>query len=210
LHEFFGVALLVTNGAPAGSGVTLDSITASIEVPNQLRIAKTEPPVSFGQPVTIAGPNGVTFLAAQVQGKADWTIEGLKSGTYTLNLDVKATFHSPGQPDIPLEATPSAAVVVHDARFNVTFSHPDTIRKGLQYSTFTFITNVSDAAQDLVLSDGALPTCSSGGTKANICRVDSSPSSFNVHLEPGETKSVEYKLQSSLTGHVFATAVSIE
>jgi hypothetical protein len=210
LHEFFGLALVVTNGAPAGSGVTLDSITATIDAPNQLRVAKVDPPVTVGQPVTITGPGGVTILAAQVQGKSEWTLEGLKAGTYTVNLDINATFHSPGQPDVPLEAKPSAAIVIHDARFNIAFSHPDTIRKGLQYSTHTFITNVSEAAQDITLSDNGLPACSSGGARAFVCRVDSSPSSFSLHLDPGETKTVEYKLQSSLTGHVFATAVSID
>jgi hypothetical protein len=210
LHEFFAVALVVTNGAPLGSGVELNSITAAIDTPNQLRVAKSDPAVSFGQPVTIAGPNNSIILVAQAQGKAEWTLEGLKPGTYTVNLDIKATFHSPGQPDVPLEATPRASVVVHDARFNITFSHPDTIRKNLPYSTYTFITNVSDSAKDITLSDGQIPPCSGPGTKANVCRLDSAPSSFPLHLETGETKSVEYRLQSAITGHVFATAVSID
>src|SRR5262249_60103839 len=114
-------------------------------------------------------------------------------------------FHSPGQPDIPLEATPKASIVIHDARFNITFSHPDTIRKGLQYSTHTYITNVSEAAQDITLSDNGLPTCSSGGTRAYVCRVHNTPSSFSLHLDPGETKTVGLKLQSSFTSHVFVT-----
>jgi hypothetical protein len=212
LHQFFAVGLVVANGAPAGSNVKLDSVTASIDVPNQLRIAKVNPPTTFGQPVTITDPNNpnVTFLIAQATGQADWTLEGLKPGTYTVNLDVKATFQSPGQPDLALETKPQATVVIHDARFNITFSHPDTIRKNLQYSTYTYITNISDAAQTITLSDQGLPTCSSGGFLANVCRIDSSPSSFTLTLQPGETKSVQYKLQSSLTGHIFATAASID
>ncbi|MEA2344922.1 MAG: large repetitive protein, partial [Thermoanaerobaculia bacterium] len=151
LHQFFAVGLVVANGAPAGSNVKLDSVTASIDVPNQLRIAKVNPPTTFGQPVTIKDPNNpnVTFLIAQATGQADWTLEGLKPGIYTVNLDVKATFQSPGQPDLPLETKPQATVVIHDARFNITFSHPDTIRKNLQYSTYTYITNISDAAQTI-------------------------------------------------------------
>jgi len=212
LHQFFAVGLVVANGAPAGSNVKLDSVTASIDVPNQLRIAKVNPPTTFGQPVTITDPNNpnVTFLIAQATGQADWTLEGLKPGTYTVNLDVKATFKSPGQPDVPLETKPQATVVIHDARFNITFSHPDTIRKNLQYSTYTYITNISDAPQTITLSDQGLPTCSSGGYLANVCRIDTSPSSFTLTLQPGETKSVQYKLQSSLTGHIFATAASID
>ncbi|HEV2720665.1 MAG TPA: hypothetical protein VG323_11650, partial [Thermoanaerobaculia bacterium] len=211
LHQFFAVGLVVANGAPAGSSVTLDSITASIDVPNQLRVAAVDPPTPFGTPVTIKDPlTGATFLAAQATGNVDWTLEGLKAGTYTVNLDVKATFHSPGQPDQALETHPQASVVVHDARFNITFSHPDTIRKGLQYSTYTYITNVSDAVQNITLSDQGIPDCANGGYLANVCRVTGTPSSFSLTLQPGETKSVQYKLQSSLTGHIYATAASID
>ncbi|MGA7617237.1 MAG: carboxypeptidase regulatory-like domain-containing protein, partial [Thermoanaerobaculia bacterium] len=211
LHQFFLVGLLVTNGAPDGSSVTLDGITATIDAPNQLRVVKSDPPSTAGGAVTITEPStGQTFLVAQAQGNAEWTLEGLHAGTWTVHLDVRATFHSPGQPDIELEATPSATVVVHDARFNVTFSHPETIRKGLQYSTYTFITNVSDSAQDVVLSDDAVPLCTQGTYVSNVCRAEGTPSSFSLHLEPGETKSIEYKLQSNLTGYVFATAASID
>ncbi|HEV8432160.1 MAG TPA: Ig-like domain-containing protein, partial [Thermoanaerobaculia bacterium] len=211
LHQFFAVGLIVANGAPAGSNVTLDSIGATIDVPNQLRVANVAPPTAFGQPVTITDPNtGATFLIAQNSGKAEWTLEGLKPGTYTVNLDVKATFKSLGQPDVPLESRPQATVIVHDARFNITFSHPDMIRKNLPYSTYTYITNISDAAQTITLSDQGLPTCSSGGYLANVCRVDTSPSSYSLTIQPGETKSVQYELQSSLTGHIYATAASID
>jgi hypothetical protein len=211
LHQFFAVALVVTNGAPAGSNVTVDSVTASIAIPNQLRVVKSEPAVSFGQPVTIVdAKNGVSFLVAQQQGGAEWTVEGLKAGTYTLHLDVNATFKSPGQPDVQLHAAPSASVVVHDARFNITFSHPDTIRKGLPYSTYTFVTNTSDSSQDIVLKDDGIPFCSNGGFLKNVCRIDGTPSQFSLHLEPGQTKSVQNKLQSGLTGHIYATAASID
>ena len=66
----------MTNAAPGGSEVTLDAITAAIDAPNQLRLAKSDPQVTIGQPVTITAPDGVTtVLAAQVQGKAEWTFE---------------------------------------------------------------------------------------------------------------------------------------
>jgi hypothetical protein len=211
LHQFFAVALVVTNGAPAGSQVRLDSVTANISAPNQLRVVKTTPAVSFGQPVSITDQSsGASFLVAQAQGQADWTLEGLKAGTYTVNLDVNATFISPGQKDILLASHPSTSIVVHDARFNVTFSHPATVNRSVQYTTYTFVTNTSDAAQDLVLSDAGLPACTSGGFVKNVCRVEGTPSSFNLHLEPGETRSVQYKLLSGLTGYVFATAASID
>ena len=209
LHQFFAVGLVVSNGAPAGSQVTLDSITASITAPNQVRIVKSEPAVSFGQPVRITDGAGNTFLAAQAQGGAEWTAEGLKAGTYTLNLDIEATFKSPGQKDVPLAAHPRATIVVHDARFNITFSHPDTVNKGAVYSAYTFVTNTSDSAQDIVLKDNGMPECVDN-SQTFVCRVQGTPSSFNLHLEPGQTKSIQSKLRSGLTGHVYATAASID
>ena len=65
LHQFFAVTLMVTNGAPAGSTVSLDSVTALIKPPAPLRTVKTTPAVAFGQPVPIVdATNGVNFLVA--------------------------------------------------------------------------------------------------------------------------------------------------
>jgi hypothetical protein len=136
LHQFFAVSLMVTNGAPDGSTVRLEDLTATIKIPTALRTVKTLPTVGFGQPVPIVEPTtGVTFLVAQARGEAEWTLEGLQPGMHRIDFELRATLRETGQLDVPLRATPSAAIVVHDPRFNLNFSHPDTVRKGTDYAS---------------------------------------------------------------------------
>src|SRR6185295_13409410 len=97
------------------------------KTPAALRTVKSLPPVSFGQPVPILdSTNNVSFLVAQAKGEAEWTMEGLQAGTHTIEMDVRATYKSPGQLDFPLKGTARATIVVQDPRFNITFAHPDT------------------------------------------------------------------------------------
>jgi len=207
LHHFFAVGLMVTNGAPDGSTARLEDIHATIRIPSALRTVKTSPSVAFGQAVPIVEPTtGVTFLIAQSRGEAEWTLEGLQSGTHRIDFDLRATLKQPGQDDIPLKATPSAAIVIHDPRFNITFSHPDTVRKGIEYSTYSFITNMSADSQTInVTSD--LQSCDVN-PEANACRLNGQQSDL-ITIPAGEMRVIEYKLRPGVTGQVFATAGTI-
>src|SRR5205807_547816 len=112
--------------------------------PLELRVADTTPAVSFGRPVPIVAPDGTQFLVAQAKGEANWTLEGLKTGTYPFTIDVHATYKkSATDPGIPLKASVGQTIIIHDPRFNITFSHPDTVREGITYSTYAFITNTT-------------------------------------------------------------------
>jgi len=208
LHQFFAVTLMVTNGAPDGSSVTLDSVNAVIKTPAELRTVKSLPPVAFNQPVPIVDPTtGVTFLVAQAKGSAEWTLEGLKPGTHTLEVEVHATYKSPGQADFPLKGSVRSTIVVHDPRFNINFSHPDTVRKGVDYSTYSFITNMSAVPQTIHVTN-LMQACSVNPT-ANVCRLDETPEFVDLTIPPGEMRMVEYKLRPGITGHVFASAGSV-
>jgi hypothetical protein len=208
LHQFFAVTLMVTNGAPAGSTITLDGITGLIKPPAPLRTVKSIPSVAFNQPVPVVdASNGVTFLVAQGKGQVEWTMEGLQPGTHTIEVEVRATYKSPGQADFPLKGTARASIVVHDARFNVNFSHPDTVRKDVEYSTYSFITNMSGTTQSLTVTNG-LPACADS-PGANVCRVDGIPASHDLTIPTGEMRSIEYRLKAGITGHVFASAGSV-
>ena len=211
LHQFFAVVLNVTNGAPAGSTVRLEDVAATmkIKVPGALRTVKSTPAVGFGQAVPIVDPNtGLAVLLAQATGDAEWVLEGLKPGTHTVEVDIRATLREDGQDDVPLRATPSAAVIIHDPRFNITFSHPDTVRKGVEYSTFAFITNMSPQTQTIRVTDG-LPQCSPDQTP-NVCRVAGGPPPSDLTIPSGEMRVVEYRLRAGETGQIYATAGSVE
>ncbi|HET8772701.1 MAG TPA: carboxypeptidase regulatory-like domain-containing protein, partial [Thermoanaerobaculia bacterium] len=209
LHQFFGVTLMVTNGAPEGSTVTLDGVTAMIRTPTELRVVKSVPASGFNLPVPVVDTaNGVRFLVAQAKGDVDWTIEGLKPGTHTLEVEVRATYKSPGQADFPLKGNVRASIVVHDPRFNITFSHPDTVRKGIDYTTYSFVTNMSPVAQTIRVNSD-VPTCAQSPL-ANICRTDNGPDFVDLTIPAGQMRMLEYKLRSSVTGSVFANAGSID
>ncbi|HEX6641745.1 MAG TPA: hypothetical protein VF215_11565, partial [Thermoanaerobaculia bacterium] len=207
LHQFFAVAIMVTNGAPEGSGAELQDLRATIHIPTALRTVKTTPQVSFGQPVPIVEPiTGQTFLFAQARGEAEWTLEGLEPGTHRLDFDLRAVLRQPGQVDVPMRATPSAAIVVHDPRFNINFSHPDTVRKGIEYSTYSFITNMSATEQTIVVTSGVQSCDENPG--ANVCRLNGSQSD-SLTIPAGDMRLIEYRLRAGATGHVFATAGTI-
>jgi hypothetical protein len=210
LHQFFAVSLMVSNGAPEGSTARLEDVRASARVPNEVRVVKTLPEVGFGQAVPVLDANtGAGFLVAQARGDAEWTMEGLAPGTYRVDFDLRATFREHDQ-IVPLRATPSAAIVVHDPRFNITFSHPATTRKGTQYSTYAFVTNLSAVQQTVSVSSG-IPSCESS-PEANVCGVGL-PAGTRVPdvltIPPGQTEMIEYRLRAGATGQVFATAGTV-
>ena len=206
LHQFFAVALMVTNGAPETSAARLENIRATMRVsdPGALRTVKTLPQVSFGQPVPVVADSGTTFLVAQARGEAEWTLEGLRPGSHRIDFDLRATLKQQGQDDILLRATPSAAIVIHDPRFNVTFSHPDVVRKGIEYSTYAFITNLSEAQREVIVTS-AVPSCDNAAEDANVCRLNGGVTDL-MTIPGGGMRLIEYRLRPGVTGQVFATA----
>ncbi|HJT17162.1 MAG TPA: carboxypeptidase-like regulatory domain-containing protein, partial [Thermoanaerobaculia bacterium] len=204
LHQFFAVILNVSNNAPAGASIQLRDVNASLTAPLALRVAKVTPAVTVGQAVPIGDKStGATFLVAQAQGAAEWSLEALQPGTHTLNIVVRATYSAPSQPDIPLKGTLQASVVVSDPRFQVNFVHPDNVRKNEPYVAYAFVTNASPSQQTVVIDTHEITACSTGLYANNICRIDGDPAP-QITIAPGETKMLEYHLQSSITGHVFA------
>ncbi len=206
LHDFFSVVLVVKNAASDSSGVTLNNVTATLEPSAGLRVHGSTPSVTFGSPVPIRHGD-LTFIVAQAEGQAEWVVEGLKSGTHKLTIDIDATFKSPGQKDVPLRGTTSAAIHVHDPRFNITFSHPDVVREGDEYSAYAFVTNVTGTSKEITIRSG-VDECSS--LQVNICRVPGTPNEHTLTFENGPTEIIEYRLRAGATGSVFATAGTID
>ncbi|HEX6084063.1 MAG TPA: Ig-like domain-containing protein, partial [Thermoanaerobaculia bacterium] len=206
LHQFFAVILQVSNSAPEGSNIRLDSITAGIKSPLTMRVAKQVPAVAIGQPVPVVDERtGATFLVAGAQGSAEWSLEALKAGTHTVDIDVRATYQKPGQEDFALGGRVSTSIVVSDPRFHVNFSHPDVIRKDEKYTAYSFVTNLSNQRQHVELDLSEVPACSSGSSANNVCRYEGSDT-VTLDLDAGEMVPVPYKLMSRVTGKVYAAA----
>jgi hypothetical protein len=210
LHQFFAVIINVTNNAPAGSDIKLDSINATLDSPLTMRVANSNPSVAIGQAVPIyEKTTGAKFLIAQAEGSADWSLEALKAGTHTVNIAVRATYKAPNQADVPLAGNVSASISVSDPRFQVNFVHPDVVRAGENYTAYAFITNTSPQAQNVKVDTSDIPTCGSGYSGNNVCRT-SGDAVTNLSLAPGEMKAVPYPLQSKVTGAIYAAAATAD
>jgi hypothetical protein len=203
LNQFFEARLIVANGAPTGSQVSLSDLGGSIRLPsgNVLRVVASEPSVAAGQRVPVVEATGGRILEPGEQGSAAWTVEGLVAGTHALAIDVTGQIDRPGRDPLPVLSRTQAAVEVVDARFNLTFSHPDVVREGEAYSLFVTVTNLSRAAQNLITVDldeehltGAHPESSADPLRRTLDT-----------LEPGQAETVEYRLVADLTGKVVAT-----
>ena len=164
-------------------------------------MAATIPPVGAGQPLPILKTNGDGVLGPAEQGTAAWTLEGLAAGTHTLRIDVAAELNRPGRLVLPLTGVVQAAVQVVDARFHVTFNHPETVREGEAYSLFVTVMNLSRAPQNLVTVSLAADNIT-GAHKADPAE---SFAKTIPTLDPGESETLEYRLVADITGQCVAT-----
>jgi len=208
LNQFFEASLLVANGAPANSQAALQNLRAAIRLPagNALRLARTEPPVTPGQDVPVLAENGGQTLFPSEQGKASWTVEGLKPGTHSIFMDLQADLVRPGRDPLPLSSRSQAAVEVVDARFHLTFSHPDVVREGEAYTLYVTVANESLATQNLVsvlLKRLNLSGAHPADDNDDLLRQIES-------LRPGESETLEFDLVSDITGQVVATTFQAE
>jgi len=203
LNQFFEAKLIVANGAPAGSGANLEQVVGSLRLPpnNVLRVAATDPAVGPGQAVPVVDPAGGRILSPGEQGAAAWTVEGLVAGTWTLQMDITANLVRPGRDPFPLLSRIQAAVEVVDARFNLSFSHPDVVREGEEYTLYVTVTNLSRAAQNLItvdLDEAHITGAHRADPNDNLKRTIQT-------LTPGQSETLEYRLVADLDGKVVAT-----
>ncbi|RPH57909.1 hypothetical protein EHM82_00210, partial [bacterium] len=203
LNQFFEAKLIVANGAPAGSEARLEQVVGNLRLPpnNVLRVAGSEPAVAPGQGVPVVTAGGGRLLFPGEQGAAAWIVEGLAAGTWTLQMDVTATLARPGREPFPLLSRLQAAVEVVDARFNLSFSHPDVVREGEEYSLFVTVANLSRATQNLITVD-LDEAHMTGAHRADP--LDDLKRTIET-LAPGQSETLEYRLVADLTGKVIAT-----
>jgi hypothetical protein len=208
LNQFFSVLLVVQNGAPAGSPVTLRDVSAVARLPaGGLREAKTNPPRPFGTSVPILdpGPDGrlataddLTFIVAEAKGQAEWVVEGLKEGNHVLEFDIGATADGLSAGPVKLAGTAKGVVLVRDPRFALTFIHPNVVRAGEEYSFRTVITNTSTTpVYNVTLR--LPPNLLQGAVLKSGERVEI------PELQPGREGVAEFRLEATITGRVTAT-----
>ena len=202
LNQFFEASVIVANGAPGGTGVELADLAGTLKLPQGqvLRVASTDPPVAPGQSVPVVTAGGSRVVGAAEQGAAAWTLEGLVAGTHVVRVDLEGEIRRPGRDPLPVASSVQAAVDVVDARFHLTFTHPDVVREGEAYSLFVTVANLSRATQNLVtveIRDQQLVGAHKEDPGDTFSRTIQS-------LEPGQAETLEYRLVADVTGQVVA------
>lgn len=223
LHQFFEATLLVTNGAPAASALSIRDIRAAIVLPAGLdRITGTDaapgddPLRAVGTtttggvplralPVKAPGPDGqfgtpddVETFAAQQTGQAAFTLEGLKEGTHSIEFAITATLEGLPRGPVQISGKATGAVLVRNPNFAITLSHPSTVRAGVEYTLAATVSNTSDVAANLVQVT-LDPHAVSGATLLSSSTVQIRT------LAPHTAGTVSFRLRSQITGKVTAT-----
>jgi hypothetical protein len=220
LNQFFNVNLLVTNGAPANSGLTVQNIQAKIVLPpgedrvsgtddvpgdDPLRVArKADGTALHILPVVGAGVDGrtgtgddLTELSPGQSGQADFIVEGLREGAFAVDFELTATLVGLPRGPVEIKGKASGTVLVRNPNFTLTLSHPRTVRAGIFYTLFATITNSSDAPANYV-SISLDPRGVSGAelVSDSVVQVESIP--------PRSAATVSFRMRSQVTGEVTA------
>ncbi len=214
LNQFFVVAILLQNGAPQGSVLKLDQMTATIQFPNgsQFVLKSTNPPMAGGAvPVMNPGPDGqlgtgddIPVLTAGMQGQGEFDVTTPLAGTYTVTIDFHGTLSGlPTGTPIPVSGHASGVVVVRDPTFHVTFAHPSVVRQNEQYTLKVTVSNTSTVdANDVSL---ALPSSQISGAAL----LSGQPSTISLGtLHAGDSATASFQLVAFKTGEVTTTSVS--
>jgi hypothetical protein len=224
LNQYFSALLMVSNGAPGASGLTVKDLTGTVILPPGEDHAPdtTDDPLAMAGggdgafpatlPVAHPGPDGKlgtaddsVLLRPGESGQADFTIEGKREGTHRIDFDIKAVLDGLPIGPVTLTGKASGAVLVRNPDFSITLGHPATVRSGEAYDLFVTVTNTSKSTANLVslrLDQRAL----SGAVLAS----DERPDRQIETILPGSSGTVKYGLVSQRTGKVTATAFAAD
>ncbi len=218
LNQFFSALLLVSNGTPEGSGLTVRDLDANITLPtgddatagtsdDPLVVAETASGQAFVLPIRGLGSDGVpetgddasSFLPGE-QGQAEFLLEGVKEGFHEIGFDITGMLDGLPVGPIEIEGVARGGVLVRNPYFQMTFSAPATVRKGDEFTLFITVTNISQAVANLVgvsLNSAQLAGATLAAGESASQEIDS--------LAAGESEVVRFRFVSTQTGRVSAS-----
>jgi hypothetical protein len=211
LKQFFSAQLYVSNGAPAGSNLTVDNISGTISLPVSNDGNPADAPL--GLPLLTSGPqsltenvlapdpsgdNTVPTLNPGDTGQAQWTIQGNQEGFYNINFNIAATLEGLPTGSFDLTGTASGGVLVRNPYFDMTFTVPSVVRKGETFNVFATVSNISQVAANN-LSVNFNQNSLSGVT------LVSPPSPVIPTLNAGDSTTLTFQFTSLQTGQVVAS-----
>jgi hypothetical protein len=224
LNQFFSVMIKVSNAAPGYAALVVKDLKTEIILPvgsdgapgtsdDPLRMARIgTPPAAQPQilPVVGIGPDklldtadDIFDLAPQQNADAEFLVEGVREGVHQLNFKITGTLHGLPSGPIPLEGFAVGMVEVRNPKFSLTVHHPETITAGELYDFMVTVTNISETPANFV-SLSLLPRSISGA-------LIKSQSTINIQtIEPGDSATVTFVLESQKTGSVTSNAIATD
>ncbi|HVF50567.1 MAG TPA: hypothetical protein VNA19_10805, partial [Pyrinomonadaceae bacterium] len=223
LHQFFEAIVIVANGAPGGAPLVLRNLQARAKLPDNgtpadlsddpLRIAETQTGgrVSelelhgLGPDGKYGTPDDTNSFAPTQSGQATFLLEGLKEGLHTVNFDLKATLEGLPSGPVTVKGEVPGAVLVRDASFAVTFTHPGVVRAGQQYDLSMTLYN--SGSRNISGAFAQLNANSISG--AELIGVDDGRRQFQDIIKVKESATIKWRLRSNTTGAVTASYVKV-
>ncbi|HEY0385690.1 MAG TPA: hypothetical protein VGC64_06740, partial [Pyrinomonadaceae bacterium] len=222
LHQFFEAIVIVANGAPGGTPLVVHNLHAKVRLPDSgtpanpgddpLRVADTQ----VGGRVSDLELHGlgadgrygtaddtVSFTPGQ-SGQASFLLEGLKEGLHTINFDLDGTLDGLPVGPVHVHGEVPGAVLVRDASFSVTFTHPSVVRAGQEYDLA--MTMYNSGSRDILGAFANLPRNSVSG--AELLGTNTQRQ-FPTTIARGTSATVKWRLRANITGAVTASYVKI-
>jgi hypothetical protein len=221
LHQFFEAIVIVANGAPNGTPLVVTNLKAKAKLPDAntpnnpaddpLRIAETQQGgVQTQLEIHGLGPDGrygtaddtMSFNPGQ-SGQAAFLLEGLKEGLHTVNFDLEGTLQGLPAGNVTIRGSVPGAVLVRDAEFGVTFTHPAIVRAGQEYDLgLTIFNSGSRNLNGIALN-------LRGDSVSGATLIDSETKTLNQTITPGTSGTVKWRLRSNTTGQVTASYIKV-
>ncbi|MCI0489699.1 MAG: hypothetical protein L0229_24180, partial [Blastocatellia bacterium] len=223
LNQFFEAIVIVSNGAPGGTPLIVRNLRAKVNLPDNgtptdpsddpLRIAETQ----TGGMVTELeihglGPDGEygtaddkTSFSPGESGQASFLLEGLREGLHSPVFELEGTLEGLPIGPVTVRGEVPGTVLVRDASFAVTFSHPSVVRAGNEYElSMTVYNSGSRDLQGLIVQLN--PNSISGAT---LTGNDTGERAFATTIKRKESSTVVWRLRAQVTGAVSASYVKV-
>ncbi|MDD2853093.1 MAG: carboxypeptidase regulatory-like domain-containing protein [Desulfuromonadaceae bacterium] len=221
LDQYFSVMLMVGNVAPAGSNLVVKDLKAEIFLPpgkdnvasssdDPLAMANTESgPAPRIKAVVQPGADGklgtaddVLSLSPGESGNAEYLVEGRREGSHTVEMEITGVLHGLPIGPVTVRGRAAGTVLVRNPTFTMTFTHPDVVAAGEEYTLDVTVTNTSAAPANLVSIN--LHQAQIGGADL----VDPAKGSQEIEtIMPGDSGTVSFDLRSKVSGKVFAATL---
>ncbi|HEY0407421.1 MAG TPA: LamG-like jellyroll fold domain-containing protein, partial [Pyrinomonadaceae bacterium] len=222
LHQFFEAIVIVANGAPGSTPLVVRNLHAHAILPDNgtpgdasddpLRIAETQVGgrVSdlelhgLGPDGKYGTPDDTENFSPGQSGQGTFLLEGLKEGLHTVNFELEGTLEGlPGGP-VRVRGSVPGAVLVRDASFSVTFTHPSVVRAGQEYDIA--MTMYNSGSRDI---QGAFANLSRNSVSGAELLGVSTQRQFQTTIPRGSSATVKWRLRANVTGAVTASYVKV-